>query len=69
MTITHIALTYAVLNNLPIFTFDMHNACLQAPSCKNYYVICSPELGLENNGKHEIIVRALRGGKSSGAGY
>ena len=47
----------------------MQNACLQAPSSEKHYVVCGPEFGLENVGRHAIIVRASCGGKSSGADY
>ena len=64
-----IALTYAMLNGLPVCACDIQNAYLQAPSCEKYYVVCGPEFGLENTGKYTIIVRALHGGKSAGTDY
>ena len=50
-----IALSCAALNDLPICTCDIKNAC--------------PDFGLENTGKHAIIVRDLYGGKSFRADY
>ena len=64
-----IALTYAALNQLPVCACDIQNAYLQAPASEKHYVICGPEFGLENIGKHAIIIRALYGGKSAGADY
>ena len=64
-----IALSYAALNDIPICACDIQNAYLQAPSSEKHYVVCGPEFGLENVGKYAIIVRALYGGKSSGADY
>ena len=64
-----IALTYSSLNDLPICACDIQNAYFQAPSSEKHYVVCGPEFGLENVGKHAIIVRALYGGKSTGADY
>ena len=64
-----IYLTYAALNNLPVFGADIQNAYLQAPTTKKHYIICRPEFGLENVGKKTLIVRALYGGKSDGAEY
>ena len=67
--IVHVALTCATLNDLPIYACDIQNTDLQDPSSEKYYVVCSPEFGLENAGKHEMIVRGFYGGKSAGADY
>ena len=64
-----IALTYDALNNLDVCACDIQNAYLQSPSSEKHYIICGPEFGLENVGKHEKIIRALYGGKSAGADY
>jgi hypothetical protein len=64
-----IALSYAALNDIPICACDVQNAYLQAPSSEKHYDVCGPKFGLENVGKHAIIVRALYGGKSAGADY
>ena len=64
-----IALTHAFLNDLIIFTCDIQNAYLQEPSSEKHYVVCGLDFGLENAGKHEIIVRVLHGGKNSGADH
>ena len=64
-----IALTYSALNYLLVCACDIQNAYLQASSSEKCYVVCGPEFGLENVGKHAIIVRALYGGKSAGADY
>ena len=64
-----IALTYAVLDELPVCTCNIQNTYLQVSSSKKHYVICGPEFGLENIGKYIIIVRALYSGKSAGADY
>ena len=54
-----IALTYSALNDLPVCACDIQNAYLQAPSSEKHYVVCIPEFGLENVGKHAIIFHAL----------
>ena len=64
-----IALTHDALNSLHICVCDIQNTCLQARSSEKHYVACGPEFGLENLGKHAIIVRALYGGKSAGVDY
>ena len=64
-----IALSYAALNGIDIFAADIRNAYLQAPSsCKNF-IICSPEFGLEIEGKVVLIHHALYGGKSAGRDF
>ena len=45
-----IALTYAALNDLDVFTADIWNAYLQAPSSQKGYIICGPEFGVEKIG-------------------
>ena len=64
-----IALTYAALNGLQVFSADIRNAYLQAPSSQKEYIICGPEFGLENVGKVALIRRALYGGKSAGRDF
>ena len=54
-----IALSCADLDEFPICTCDVQNSYLQAPSSEKYYVVCSQEFGLENVGKHAIVVRAI----------
>jgi hypothetical protein len=61
-----IAFTYAALNSLDVFTADIRNAYLQAPSSQKDYIICGPEFGIENVGKIALIYRALYGGKLAG---
>ena len=63
------SLPRSALNDLPVCACDIQNAYLQAPSSETRYVVCGPEFGLENVGKHAIIIRALYGGKSTGADY
>ena len=58
-----IALTYASLNDLPVFGYNIQNAYLQ------HYIICGTKFGLDNEDRISIIVQALYGGKSSGADY
>ena len=62
-----ISFTRAVLNDLPGYSCDIPNSCFQAPSSEKHYVICSPDFGLGDVGKHKIIVRTLHGGKFSGS--
>ena len=62
-----VVLTHADLNDLPVCACDAQNAYFQAPSYEKYHVVCVPAFGMENVGKHANIVRALCGGKSSGA--
>ena len=64
-----IALTYYILNEIPFFGAEIQNIYLKSPSLEKYYIICGPELDLDNKGKISIIVRALYGGKSIGADY
>ena len=64
-----ILLTYAALNDVPVWGCDIQNAYLQAPASEKHYIICGPEFGLENVGKRALIIRALYGGKSAGADY
>ena len=45
-----IALTYAALNELDVFTADIRNAYLQALSSQKDYIICGPEFGVKNIG-------------------
>ncbi len=64
-----IALTYAALNNLPIYAADIQNAYLQVPSSEKHYIIWGKEFGLKNVGRIALTIRALYGGKSAGADY
>ena len=57
-----IAFTYAALNGLDVFAADIQNTHLQAPLSQKHYIICSPEFGLENEGRVALIHRALYGG-------
>ena len=63
------ALTHAALNDLAACAYDDQNSYLQAPSSEKHYVICGQEFGLDNVGKHAIIVSTLHSGKSTGADY
>ena len=64
-----IALTYDALDELPVFGADIKNDYLKSPSLEKHQIICGPKFGLDNEGKIAIIVQALYGWKSSGAGY
>ena len=64
-----IALTYAALNNLDVWSADIKNAYIQAPSSRKDYVVCGPEFGLENVGSIALIKRAVCGGKTSGRDF
>lgn len=64
-----IALTFAALNDIPVWSADIMNAYLQAPSSEKYWIRCGPEFGLENVGKRALIKRALYGGKSAGRDF
>ena len=64
-----IALTYAALNDLDVFSADIQNAYLQAPSSQKDYIICGPEFGIENLGRTALIHRALYGGKAAGRDF
>jgi hypothetical protein len=64
-----IAFTYAALNGLDVWSCDIKNAYLQAPTSEKCYVVCGPEWGLENQGKIAIIVRAIYGGKAAGRDF
>ena len=65
----HIALTYAALNDLDVFTADIRNAYLQAPSSQKDYIICGPEFGVKNIGQTALIHCALYGGKAAGRDF
>ena len=65
----HIALTYAALNDLDVFTANIQNAYLQAPSSQKDYIICGPEFGVENIGQTALIHHALYGGKVAGRDF
>jgi hypothetical protein len=61
-----IALTYAVFNNIPVMAGDIMNVYLQAPASEKHYIVCGKEFGPEYEGRIELIIRALYGGKSAG---
>ena len=62
-------MAFESLKDLMGYSCDAQNAYSQAPYSRNNYVVCGSEFGLENFGKHSIIVCALYGRKSSGADY
>ena len=64
-----VALTYSELNGLYVCAYDIQNNYLLIPSSELYFIICGPELSLENVGKKALIIRALYGGKRTGADY
>ena len=64
-----VALTYAALHDIPVWAADIKNAYLSAPTSEKHYVVCGPEFGQENVGRHAIITRALYGGKAAGRDY
>ena len=51
-----IAFTYAALNGLDVCMADIRNAYLQSPTSQKHYIICGPELGMENVGKVAIML-------------
>jgi hypothetical protein len=46
-----IALTYAALNYIDVWTANIRNSYLQAPTFQKNYIIFGPEFGLKNVGK------------------
>ena len=60
-----IAFTYAALNDHDVCMTDIRNAYIQSPTSQEHYIICGPELGMENVGKVAIMHRAVYGGKTS----
>ena len=64
-----IALAYAALNDLEVISADIMCAYLQAPCTEKYYIICGPEFGTENIGKHSIVVRSLYGTAAAGRDF
>ena len=64
-----IELTYAALNEIHVYTADIQNAYLQAPSSEKHYIICGDEFGIEYTGKFALIRRVLNIYKSSGAAF
>ena len=64
-----IVFLYAALNGLDVFSADIRNAYLQAPSSRKDYVICGAEFGIENIGHVGLIHRAVYGGKTAGKDF
>ena len=64
-----IVFLYAAFNGLDVFSADIRNAYLQAPSSRKDYVICGAEFGIENIGHVGLIHRALYGGKTAGKDF
>ena len=64
-----IALTHAALLRLPVLGADICNAYLQAPSLEKHFIICGPEVGIENEGCVALIWQALCGGKVVGRDF
>ncbi|EJK62678.1 hypothetical protein THAOC_16700 [Thalassiosira oceanica] len=64
-----VALTYAALHDVPVWAADIKNAYLSAPTSEKHYIVCGPEFGQDNVGRHAIITRALYGGKAAGRDY
>ncbi len=63
-----LALTFASLNDLEVKVGDVLSAYIIAPVKEKVWTILGPEFGLDS-GKSAIIVRALYGLKSAGAGF
>ena len=61
-----IALTHMALLRLPVLGANICNAYLQAPSLENHFIVCSPEVGIKNEGRVALIWHALYGGKVAG---
>ena len=59
------------LNDLPVPSADMKNACLSAPIKEKHHIMATKELGLdqESNGKPCEVVRALHGSPVTGASF
>ena len=64
-----IALTYASLLGLNVFSADIQNAYILAPTTEKYWIVCGPEFGSEDKGKRAIVRRALCGMKSAGRDF
>ena len=64
-----ISLTQSALNDVPICAGYDQNVFLQAPTSEKHYVACGSEFGLDNVGKHAIIVRALCASTHAGVDY
>ena len=64
-----ILLTHAALHKVSILAADIPNAYLQASMSEKHYIVCGKEFGLENVGKHALIVRALYGSKCAGRDF
>ena len=58
-----VAFACATLNDLSASAYVIQNTYLQADSSEKYYVVCAPDVGLENVRKHVIIVHALCSGE------
>ena len=52
-----------------MFTGDIRNDYLLAPSSQKDFMICGPAFGLENKGKVALIKRALYGSKYAGRDF
>ena len=64
-----IVFLYAALNGLDVFSANICNAYLQAPSSRKDYVIYGAEFGIENIGRVGLIHQALYGGKTAGMDF
>ena len=63
-----LALNIAALNNLQVKVGDVINAYVTAPCSEKIWTVLEKEFGADQ-GKKDIIVRALYGLKSSGAAF
>ena len=64
-----IVFLYTALNGLDLFSANICNTYLQAPSSRKDYVICRAEFEIENIGRVRLIHRALYGGKTAGMDF
>ena len=63
-----IAFLIAALNDLEISMFDIGNTYLMEPVAEKLYTVLGPEFG-EDQGKTEIMIRAIYELKTSGAAF
>ena len=64
-----IVFLYATLNGLDVFSADICNAYLQAPSSRKDYLICGAKFRIENISHVGLIHQALYGGKTAGTDF
>jgi len=56
-------MTYASLLGLDLWSSDIQNAYISAPTTEKYFFVCGPEFGSENVDRKDVVKHALYGMK------